>query len=91
MAMIPLVEYAKRHDRDPSVLRHKALRGGFQTAQKIGRDWMIDEEEPYTDLRVKSGKYVGARKTLDNRPASGYNTSDDPAGNIVSAPSGAVD
>lgn len=91
MAMIPLTEYAKRHGRNPVTCRQKALRGGFQTARKIGRDWMIDEDEPCTDLRVKSGKYVGARKTVDNQPTIGYNTGDDSTWNIVSAPSGTVD
>jgi hypothetical protein len=40
----------------------KALRGGFKTARKIGRNWVIDKNEPYTDNRVKSGKYKGWRK-----------------------------
>lgn len=61
MAMISLKEYAERHGRDPATFRQKALRGGFKTAQKIGRDWMIDEHEPLEDKRIKSGKYIGAR------------------------------
>lgn len=91
MAQITLVEYAKRHGRDLSVLRHKALRGGFQTAQKVGRDWMIDEDEPCTDLRVKSGKYIGARKGVDRQPDTGYNTDDDSAGKHHVCPAKAVD
>ncbi len=62
MAYITLKEYAERHGRDASNMRHSALRGRFKTAKKIGRDWMIDEDEPFIDGRVKSGKYVGARK-----------------------------
>ena len=61
MAMISLKEYAERHGRDPATFRQKALRGGFKTAQKIGRDWMIDEHEPLEDKRIKSGKYIGVR------------------------------
>ena len=61
MAMITLKEYAERHGKNPVIVRQKAIRGGFQTARKFGRDWIIDEEEPYIDNRVTSGKYVGAR------------------------------
>jgi hypothetical protein len=39
-----------------------ALRGGFKTAQKIGRNWLIDESEEWKDHRIKSGKYVGKKK-----------------------------
>ena len=61
MALISLKEYAERHGRNPATFRQKALRGGFQTAQKIGRDWMIDEDEPYVDKRIQSGDYIGWR------------------------------
>ena len=61
MGIITLKEYAERHGRDPATFRQKALRGGFQTAKKIGRDWMIDEDEPLVDKRVQSGNYVGWR------------------------------
>ena len=62
MAMITLKEYAERHGKNPVIVRQKAIRGGFQTARKFGRDWIIDEDEPYTDNRITSGKYVGARQ-----------------------------
>lgn len=62
MALITLKEYAERHDKNPVVVRQKALRGGFATALKIGRDWLIDEHEPYEDHRIRSGKYIGARQ-----------------------------
>lgn len=55
--MIPLKEYAERNGRNPATARQMALRGGFKTARKVGRDWMIDEKEPYPDARVKTGKY----------------------------------
>jgi hypothetical protein len=60
--LISLVEYAKLHDREISSVRRKALRGGFKTARKIGRNWVIDKNEPYIDGRVKSGKYKNWRK-----------------------------
>lgn len=63
MAMITLKEYAIRHGKEPIIMRQKAQRGGFQTATKMGRDWIIDEDEPLVDNRVKSGKYVDWRKT----------------------------
>lgn len=59
MAIISLKEYAIRHGKSPVSVRQKALRGNFRTAQKVGRDWVIDENEPYIDERVTSGKYVG--------------------------------
>lgn len=51
MSLISLVEYATRNGRDPATARQKAERGGFKTALKIGRNWVIDESEPYSDLR----------------------------------------
>lgn len=66
MALISLAEYAQRHGRHQDTVRQKALRGGFRTAQKIGRNWVIDEDEPYIDDRVTSGKYIDSprkRKT----------------------------
>lgn len=64
MALITLKEYALRHGRDPVVMRQKAIRGGFKTTRKMGRDWFIEEDEPLIDGRVKSGKYVGFRAKL---------------------------
>ena len=55
--MITCKEYAEKHGLSPTSVRHKCQRGGYQTATKIGRDWLIDENEPNTDHRVKSGKY----------------------------------
>lgn len=57
--LISLVEYAHAHDRDPANARQMAARGSFQTARKIGRNWVIDSEEPWPDRRVKSGEYIG--------------------------------
>lgn len=60
--LISLAEYAQRNGRDPATARQMALRGGFKTAQKIGRNWLIDDREPYPDHRLKTGKYKDARK-----------------------------
>lgn len=59
MALILMTEYAKKHGKDPTTVTQKAGRGNFRTAVKIGRQWFIDEDEPYIDARVTSGKYVG--------------------------------
>ena len=46
------------HGKNPANARQMALRGSFQTARKIGRNWVIDSEEPWPDRRIKSGKFV---------------------------------
>ena len=51
MGLISLAEYAARHGKSDRTVRQKAEAGGFKTAQKIGRNYVIDEDEPYTDLR----------------------------------------
>lgn len=60
--LISLAEYAAKHSKEQSGVRQMALRGSFATAQKIGRNWVIDSEEPYPDNRVSSGKYIGAKR-----------------------------
>jgi hypothetical protein len=60
--LISIAEYAALHGKAAKTVQQKAQRGGFKTAQKIGRNWVIDSEEPYTDGRLKSGNYVGWRK-----------------------------
>ena len=60
--LISLVEYAEKHGKDPDNVRKKAAAGQFKTARKIGRNWVIDSEEPWQDKRVKSGNYIGRRK-----------------------------
>lgn len=56
MEKIPLIEYARQHGRDPSTARQMARRGGFQTAEKFGRDWFIDPDEPYPDGRTREAR-----------------------------------
>lgn len=57
--LITIKEYAEQHGVSASAVHRKAVRGGYKTAQKIGRDWLIDSDEEYTDLRVKNGKWIG--------------------------------
>lgn len=57
MTYIPLSKYAENNNRSSSYIRRKAERGGFNTAVKIGRNWIIDEHEPYLDDRKKKSSY----------------------------------
>ena len=52
--LISLTEYARRHGKDPSTVRLKAEEGRLEGAQKVGRNWIIDSETPYTDYRRKA-------------------------------------
>lgn len=60
--LIPLTVYAARHGVDDAYLRARARAGKFPTAVKIGRDWLISPDEPLVDRRIKSGKYIGAKR-----------------------------
>lgn len=61
--LISLAQYAAAHGKTDSAARRVAIAGRFQTAKKLGRDWVIDENEPWpVDRRVKSGNYADWRK-----------------------------
>jgi hypothetical protein len=60
--LLPLPEYAARIGLTPCAVRRKCLRGTLPGAVKIGRDWLIPSEAPYTDNRIISGKYKSWRK-----------------------------
>lgn len=53
MALISLGQWAKNNGIDPATARQRAGRGVFETAQKIGRNWLIDEDEKLIDHRKK--------------------------------------
>ena len=57
--LISLAQYAEKHGKCQESARKMAQRGGFQTAQKIGRNWVIEDTEPWPDRRVKTGEYIG--------------------------------
>lgn len=50
--LISLAEYAKLHNVTADTVRQKILRG-YLSATKIGRNWVIDKNEPYIDYRRK--------------------------------------
>lgn len=52
---ITLTEWAERHGIDPATARQRALRGAFETAEKMGRIWIIKENEELIDHRRKGG------------------------------------
>ena len=56
--LISLSDYAKLNGIDPATVRQRVLRGSYKTAKKIGRNWVIDKNEPHVDHRIKSGRYV---------------------------------
>lgn len=67
MMLIALKEYATKVGRCESAVRRKILRGTLP-AQKIGRDWLIEEDTPYEDGRITSGEYVGRRRKPKTGP-----------------------
>ena len=52
--LISLVEYAKLNHIETSTARQRAIRGAYKTARKIGRNWVIDQNEPHLDHRLKA-------------------------------------
>lgn len=55
--LIGLTEYARLNGIETSTARQRAIRGAYKTARKIGRNWVIDKNEPHVDHRIKSGRY----------------------------------
>lgn len=51
--LISLGEWAIKNGITPDTARQRAGRGVFKTAQKIGRNWVIDEDEELVDHRKK--------------------------------------
>jgi hypothetical protein len=51
--LILISEYAKMHGKSKRTIKDKCKRGGFKTAIQISGMWLIDKNEPYTDLRTK--------------------------------------
>lgn len=59
---IPITEYAARNGKALVTVRQKCQRGALPGAVKVGRDWLIPADAPYTDNRVKTGDYKNWRK-----------------------------
>lgn len=52
--LISFSEYAKIHNVTSDTIRQRANRGLFKSAKKIGRNWVIDKNEPYIDNRISN-------------------------------------
>ena len=59
--LISLGEWAKKNGIHPDTARQRAIRGAFETAYKIGRNWVIDSDEKLVDHRKKRGQRIGQR------------------------------
>lgn len=57
MALISLKDYADQIGKPYPLVYQKAVRGGFETAQKVGSHWMIDASEPWVDMRQRRARY----------------------------------
>lgn len=55
--LITVKEYAERHGVAITTVRQKCVRGTIVGATKVGRDWLIPEDAPYIDHRIKDGSY----------------------------------
>lgn len=60
MALISLKDYADKIGKPYPLVYQKAMRGGFETAQKVGSRWVIDASEPWVDMRQKAARYPAA-------------------------------
>lgn len=59
--MIALKDYADKIGKPYPLVYQKAVRGGFETAQKVGSRWVIEASEPWVDMRH--------RRARDSAPA----------------------
>ena len=60
--LISLTEYAAKNGKDSGNARKLAAAGRFTTAQKIGRNWVIDSAEPWPEhANTRTGKYKNWR------------------------------
>ena len=66
--LISISEYAVQHGVKRNTVQAKCIRGGYQTARKIGHNWVISKSEPYNDLReTAAGKFKDWRKPKSER------------------------
>ena len=60
--LITLKEYADKVGATYPAISKRASQGRLPGAEKHGGIYLIDEDQPFVDNRVKSGKYIGARR-----------------------------
>ena len=56
--LVSLSEYAQIHGKSGDTIRRMAENGCFITAKKIGRNWAIDNTEPYPVKARKTKKRI---------------------------------
>lgn len=56
--LVALTEYAKIHDKSSDTIRRLAEYGSLVTAQKIGRNWVVDSEEAYPVKKRQASKPI---------------------------------
>jgi len=56
--LVSLSEYAKSHDKSPDTIRRLAESGKLVTAKKIGRNWVVDQDEKYPVKKRSSKKQL---------------------------------
>ena len=54
--LVSSTEYAKLNGKAPKSVRDLIHRGRLKTAVKIGRNWLVNRNEPYPNRRVKTRK-----------------------------------
>lgn len=72
--LIPIAEYAKMHNINVTTVRCKCIAKNYQTAVKIGRNWLIDKNEPHIDLRYRKNRneYVSLRREVEKLATEVY-------------------
>ncbi len=56
--LVALNEYAKMYDKSSDTIRRLAEYGNLITAQKIGRNWVVDSEEEYPVKKRQASKPI---------------------------------
>ena len=56
--LVALAEFAKIHNRSSDTLRRMAEQGKLRTAYKIGRNWVVNRDEPYPVKKRNSRKPI---------------------------------
>jgi len=56
--LVSLKEYASSHRKSGDTLRRLAENGALKTARKIGRNWVVDINEPYPVTKRRSPKSI---------------------------------
>lgn len=56
--LVALAQYAKIHDKSSDTVRRLAECGSLVTAQKIGRNWVVDSEESYPARQRQTSKPI---------------------------------